>query len=94
MIMTYSPRVDSPILVGSIKVDMMSYSNLRYPALLPYQKEIAFDNTAILLLFPHRYCVILWPESKETEKDNMEEVLVNKVAESGITYPEPGKFYS
>lgn len=24
-------RVDSPILVGSIKVDMMGYSNLRYP---------------------------------------------------------------
>ena len=24
-------RIDSPILVGSIKVDMMNYSNLRYP---------------------------------------------------------------
>src|SRR5690606_13074728 len=24
-------RVESPILVGSIKADMMSYSNLRYP---------------------------------------------------------------
>jgi hypothetical protein len=24
-------RVESPIAVGSIKVDMMSYKNLRYP---------------------------------------------------------------
>ena len=24
-------RVESPIVVGSVKIDMMGYSNLRYP---------------------------------------------------------------
>jgi hypothetical protein len=32
-------RVESPISVGSVKVDMMGYSNLRYPMSSTLQKD-------------------------------------------------------
>ena len=34
-------RAESPIAVGSVKVDMMSYRNLRYP--LTSLKKLKFD---------------------------------------------------